>query len=51
MRRVEVETEGIHTSGRTVVDWWQRSERPPNALVINDVDPTASLLCWASAWR
>lgn len=37
-RRVEVETEGTHTSGRTVVDWWQRSPRPPNALVINDVD-------------
>ena len=38
MRRVEVETEGTHTSGRTVVDWWRRSERPANALVINDVD-------------
>jgi purine nucleosidase len=37
-RRVEVETEGTHTSGRTVVDWWQRSPRPPNALVINEVD-------------
>jgi purine nucleosidase len=37
-RRVEVETEGTHTSGRTVVDWWQRSPRPPNALVINDLD-------------
>lgn len=37
-RRVEVETEGTHTSGRTVVDWWRRSERPANALVINDVD-------------
>ena len=38
VRRVEVETEGTHTSGRTVVDWWRRSERPANALVINDVD-------------
>ena len=38
LRRVEVETEGTHTSGRTVVDWWRRSERPANALVINDVD-------------
>ena len=38
MRRVEVETEGTHTSGRTVVDWWCRSERPANALVVNDVD-------------
>ena len=25
-------------AGRTVVDWWQRSDRPANALVINDVD-------------
>lgn len=38
VRRVDVETEGTHTSGRTVVDWWRRSERPANALVINDVD-------------
>ncbi|MFL5335138.1 MAG: nucleoside hydrolase [Geminicoccaceae bacterium] len=38
MRRVEVETEGTHTSGRTVVDWWRRSDRPANALVINNVD-------------
>ena len=37
-RRVDVETEGTHTAGRTVVDWWRRSERPPNALVINEVD-------------
>jgi purine nucleosidase len=37
-RRVEVETEGTHTSGRTVVDWWCRSPSPANALVINDVD-------------
>ncbi len=37
-RRVDVETEGTHTSGRTVVDWWRRSSRPPNALVINDLD-------------
>ena len=35
-RRVEIETEGTHTTGRTVVDWWQRSPREPNALVIND---------------
>jgi purine nucleosidase len=37
-RRVEVETEGTHTSGRTVVDWWCRSPKPANAVVINDVD-------------
>jgi len=38
LRRVEIETEGTHTSGRTVVDWWQRSPREANALVINEVD-------------
>jgi purine nucleosidase len=37
-RRVDVETEGTHTAGRTVVDWWRRSERPPNALVVNEID-------------
>ncbi|MFO1073540.1 MAG: nucleoside hydrolase [Geminicoccaceae bacterium] len=37
-RRVEIETDGRHTMGRTVVDWWQRSPLPANALVINDVD-------------
>ena len=46
-RRVEIETEGTHTTGRTVVDWWQRSPRAPNALVINDVaaDGFFDLLC------
>lgn len=37
-RRVEIETDGRHTMGRTVVDWWQRSPLPANALVINDMD-------------
>jgi purine nucleosidase len=37
-RRVDIETEGTHTAGRTVVDWWQRTERPPNALVVTEVD-------------
>jgi purine nucleosidase len=37
-RRVEIETEGARTMGRTVVDWWRRSPLPANALVINDVD-------------
>jgi purine nucleosidase len=37
-RRVEIETEGTHSVGRTVVDWWQRGTAPPNALVINEVD-------------
>jgi purine nucleosidase len=36
--RVEIETEGRHTIGRTVVDWWRRSPLPSNALVINHVD-------------
>ncbi|MEK0081684.1 nucleoside hydrolase [Geminicoccaceae bacterium SYSU G07066] len=39
--RVEIETEGRHTIGRTVVDWWHRidqPERPANALVVNDID-------------
>jgi purine nucleosidase len=40
-RRVEIETEGTHTAGRTVVDWWQRTPHPPNALVINEVDDDA----------
>jgi purine nucleosidase len=39
--RVEIETEGARTLGRTVVDWWHRidqPEAPANALVINDLD-------------
>ena len=30
--------DATETMGRTVVDWWQRSPLPANALVINDVD-------------
>lgn len=37
-RRVEIETEGRHTIGRTVVDWWRQGPLPANALVINHVD-------------
>jgi purine nucleosidase len=37
-RRVDVETEGVHSIGRTVVDWWQRSPAPPNALVVDQVN-------------
>ena len=37
-RRVDIETEGTHTAGRTVVDWWQRSSGTPNALVVTEVD-------------
>jgi purine nucleosidase len=38
-RRVDVETEGAHTIGRTVVDWWRRKPgASPNALVIDRVD-------------
>lgn len=36
--RVEIETEGRHTTGCTVVDWWRRGPLPSNALVINHVD-------------
>lgn len=39
--RVEIETEGARTIGRTVVDWWHRidqPERPANALVMSDID-------------
>ena len=35
---VAVETEGAHTSGRTVVDRSGRAEEPPNATVIDEVD-------------
>lgn len=37
-RRVDVETEGTHALGRTVVDWWRRSPAHPNALVMDRVD-------------
>lgn len=36
--RVEIETEGSHNIGRTVVDWWHRLPGPPNALVIDGID-------------
>ncbi len=39
---VAVETEGRHTIGRTVVEWWppktRRPAGPPNCMVINQID-------------
>ncbi len=36
--RVEIETEGRFCRGRSVVDWWGRSDRPANALVLTEAD-------------
>ena len=38
---VEIETKSDLTMGMTVIDWWQVSGRPHNALVVGDVDPDA----------
>jgi purine nucleosidase len=35
---VVVETAGAYTTGMTVVDWWQVTDRPPNALFLREVD-------------
>lgn len=35
---VEIETVSPLTEGMTVIDWWQVTDRPHNALVIRDVD-------------
>ena len=35
---VAVETEGTHTQGATVVDWWGVTGRPPNAYWVTAVD-------------
>ena len=35
---VAVETEGTHTLGATVVDWWGVTGKPPNAHWITEVD-------------
>lgn len=35
---VEIETASPLTQGMTVIDWWQVTDRPHNALVIRDVD-------------
>ena len=35
---VAVETEGTHTLGATVVDWWGVTGRPPNADWVTEVD-------------
>ena len=38
MCNVEIETQSPLTVGMTVVDWWQVTKRPHNALVMRDVD-------------
>ena len=35
---VAVETQSELTLGQTVIDWWQRTGRPANALVLEEVD-------------
>ncbi|MEM0900837.1 MAG: nucleoside hydrolase [Pseudomonadota bacterium] len=35
---VQVETQSELTMGMTVIDWWQTTGKPRNALVLNDVD-------------
>ncbi|MCZ0961787.1 nucleoside hydrolase [Paracoccus benzoatiresistens] len=35
---VEIETEGRHTTGMTVADWWRVTDRPANALFIRHLD-------------
>ncbi len=35
---VEIETEGRHTTGMTVADWWGVTDRPRNAMFMGDVD-------------
>ena len=37
-RRVDIETEGSHTIGRTVVDWWRVTDRKPNATVCRGIN-------------
>ncbi|MEM6461808.1 MAG: nucleoside hydrolase [Pseudomonadota bacterium] len=38
---VEIETASELTRGMTVIDWWQVTDRPHNALVIRDIDADA----------
>ena len=40
---VAVETEGTHTLGETVVDWWRVTEREPNARWVTEADGEAVL--------
>ena len=35
---VEIDTQSEASMGRTLVDWRQRDERPPNALAIDKID-------------
>lgn len=38
---VSIETEGKLTTGMTVVDWWDITDRPANALFLNQLDAPA----------
>jgi purine nucleosidase len=38
---VSIELNGALTSGMTVADWWQITERPKNAFYVKDGDPVA----------
>ena len=38
MCNVEIETKSELTMGMTVIDWWGVTDRPKNALVLNNVD-------------
>jgi purine nucleosidase len=38
---VEIECDGLHTLGASVVDWWGVSGKPANALVLRHVDADA----------
>lgn len=40
---VAVETEGTHTLGATVVDWWGVTGKPPNAYWVTEVDGEGAL--------
>lgn len=36
--RVDIETEGRFCRGRTLVDWWNQDQRPPNVTVMSEAD-------------
>ena len=38
---VEIETEGRFTTGMTVADWWQITDRPKNAMFMREIDADA----------
>ncbi len=47
-----VETESDLTRGQTVIDWWRRTDRPANALVLDRIDAEGffALLVERLAW-